>query len=227
MSNLLDENKDLDFIKHESDFIFNNNTKTNSKTKQEIELDKLLAKHNYINDNNNRMENENDNKENNEEIYGSKSQKDYDNNENSSLKKELKSNEIIYKIKMQNQEALIIKPLQTGSFYSTLLFSIFSTLGSGIIILPITMHQLGIIWATLLFIICAFISYFTLYQLVIEAYNNNMYYFSDLVEFKYGKRVLIFVEICFHICNLLGVTVFNKVSKKVFILSNVFYSRYN
>lgn len=214
----------LDFIKHQSDLIFDNKTNEKNSLIEKNENNKLLVNHNYT------IDDLNQNKKNEIQSNLKNNSIDIENlNDDDNLVtiKELKSTEIIYKIKMQNQEPLIITPLQTGSFYSTLLFSIFSTLGSGIIILPITMNQLGIIWATLLFILCALISYFTLYQLVIEAYKNNMYYFSDLVEFKYGKRVLIFVEICFHICNLLGVTVFNKVSKYFLIFCHVFHIKHN
>jgi hypothetical protein len=143
----------------------------------------------------------------------------FDNNNfsNNSIDKSYDSDEIkpdiFYNVKLQGLSNTTIYPLQTGSFYSTLFFLIFSTLGSGIIILPITMKNLGIVPASVLFTLAALISYFTLSQLVNEAYVNNTYYFSDLVKMKYGKRVLIFVEICFHVGNLLGVTVFNKVSK--------------
>lgn len=127
--------------------------------------------------------------------------------------------DIYYSISLSTFKVMNIYPFKTGSFYSTLFFLIFSTLGSGIIILPITMKSLGIIPATFLFISCALTSYFTLSQLIFEAYETNMYYFSNLVEYKYGKNILVVVEICFHVGNLLGVVVFNKVSKKLLLIN--------
>ena len=141
------------------------------------------------------------------------------------LPEELKP-DIFYKIIMPDKSEKVIYPLQTGSYYSTLFFLIFSTLGSGIIILPITMMKLGIIWSSLMLASAAMINYFTLTQLVNEAYINKLYYFSDLVEKKYGKVILIMVEICFHVGNLLGVIVFNKVSNfltKFFLSFLTFY----
>ena len=120
---------------------------------------------------------------------------------------------LFYRIKFSNKEQIDVYPIQTGSFLSTMFFIIFSTLGSGIIILPITMKALGVIPSTLMLISAALISYFTLHELVYEAFKNNLYYFSDLIEKKYGKNIVIIVDICFHVGNLLGVAVFNKVSK--------------
>lgn len=107
-----------------------------------------------------------------------------------------------------------IPPMQDGYYHCTIFFILFSTIGSGIIILPITMKNLGIFPATFLFAASAYISYFTVTQLVSEGFRLGKYYFADIVRENFNSSVLTIVDICFHVGNLLGVVVFNKISKK-------------
>ncbi len=122
-----------------------------------------------------------------------------------------------YILQFKNNNPLYLYPLRTGSYWSSLFFILFSTLGSGVIILPITMKDLGIFPATFLLIACAIISYYTVTILVLEGFNHNKYSFGDLVKAKFGPTFLIIMDICFHTGNLLGIIVFNKISKLAII----------
>lgn len=120
-----------------------------------------------------------------------------------------------YILQFRNKNPLFLYPLRTGSYWSSLFFILFSTLGSGVIILPITMKDLGIFPATFLLLACAVISYYTVIILVLEGFNHNKYSFGDLVKVKFGSTFLIIMDICFHTGNLLGIIVFNKISKSL------------
>ena len=123
--------------------------------------------------------------------------------------------EPIYELTIKDNlfDQLNISPLRTGGYWNSIFFILFSTLGSGTIILPITMKEMGVIPATILLLLCAIISYFTVIILVLEGFNHNKYCFSDLIKEKFGDVTLIIVDICFHTGNLLGIIVFNKISK--------------
>jgi hypothetical protein len=123
--------------------------------------------------------------------------------------------EPIYELTIKDNlfEQLDITPHRTGGYWNSIFFILFSTLGSGAIILPITMKEMGVIPSTLLLLLCAIVSYFTVMILVLEGFNQNKYCFSDLVKEKFGNVTLIIVDICFHTGNLLGIIVFNKISK--------------
>lgn len=132
----------------------------------------------------------------------------YSSDEYANIKHRNELPEYIIKI---NKKKFSYFPLKQGSYWSSIFFILFSTLGSGVIILPITMKNLGIIPASLCLALCAFISYYTVTILVIEGFNHHNYSFSELVEKSFGKKTLILVDISFHIGNLLGIIVFNKV----------------
>lgn len=110
-------------------------------------------------------------------------------------------------------ELVMVKSLKAGSFNSSVLLLIFTTLGSGVVLLPITMKIIGIVPSTVVFLLTAMICFFTLKVLILTAYEEKVFSYSALVKRRFNKSFWIFTQLAFHFGNLMNIVLCNKLSK--------------
>ena len=124
-----------------------------------------------------------------------------------------KEEEYRYVIKLFNSENIMIKPWQSRSMETSILFLLCITFGAGVLVLPVILKNNGLLLGFGVFFFSAMASYWTLTLILEVSYKTKLYDVSSLADKYYGKKAYIITEYIGLMNNFLGIIFYDKICK--------------
>lgn len=118
----------------------------------------------------------------------------------------------------------LFRPITQGSLRGSIFCLLCITFGSGILSLPYSMKVCGVALTLFLFFISAACIYYTLILLIESAYHFEIIDYLNLVEYTYGKTLLIITTIANLISNYGSIIVYQQISNLLHQIKYLIFS---